>query len=303
MRYLIVGAGAVGGYLAALLQESGHRVTLLVRPERARILARDGLVLAEPDGPTSAFPMETVTADTVRPEYDVVLLSVKAYALPGAIADLRGAIGPDTVVIPSLNGIAHIEALDAAFPGQVLGGVCLTATELRDDGAIRILRPGATLGFGELDGQDTERVRRIADDLSDSPIESSASTTIVADMWEKWLLLASGGATNTLLGADVGRIVAADGGARTAEAVVDEVVDVMTRAGHAPRTDAVQRARGVLTEAGSHFTTSMYRDHRAGRPVEVEAVLGDLVRRADRLDTPAPLLAAAAAALRIAPES
>jgi len=303
MRYLIVGAGAVGGYLAALLQESGHRVTLLVRPERAGILARDGLVLVEADGSSTASPVETVTADTVRPEYDVVLLSVKAYALPSAISDLRNAVGSDTVIIPSLNGIGHIEALDAAFPGQVLGGVCLVATELRADGAIRVLRPGASLAFGELDGHVTDRVRRIADDLDDAPFETAVSSTIVADMWEKWLLLASGGATNTLLGADVGRIVAADGGTRTAEAVIDEVVEVMTRAGHAPRTDAVQRARGILTQTGSGFTTSMYRDHRAGRPVEVEAVLGDLVRRADSLGAPVPLLAAAAAALRIAPVS
>ncbi|GAA1940779.1 2-dehydropantoate 2-reductase [Microbacterium aoyamense] len=297
LRLLIVGVGAVGGYIGSTLIDAGLDVTFLVHPARQKVLESEGLRLSR-GGDIHAAEVSTVTAATLGPEYDAVFLAVKAFALEGAIADLT-QVGRSPAIIPSLNGIRHIDALSAAFPGQVLGGVTLVSTELEADGAIRVIQPGGTLTFGELDGSTTDRTERIQAATSRSTIPFKNSATIVADMWEKWLFLASGGALNTLLDADVGQAAAVEGGTRTANAVVDEIADIMTAAGHTPRPEALESARSTLTQPASPFTTSMYRDHVAGRHVEVEAILGDLVRLADAHRRQAPLVSAAAAALRV----
>lgn len=299
VRYLVVGAGAVGGYLGALLVDAGKDVTFLVRQERAELLRDSGLRLDE--GPLGVRNIEvrTATAEDVRADYDVVLLSVKAFALEAAIEDIRPAITDATALIPSLNGIAHIAKLTAAFPGSVLGGVILVATELEPDGAIRVITPGASIRFGELDGTDSARVARIAIDLEGAEVAAAPSPTITADMWEKWLFLASAGALNTLIGTSVGESVTVSGGEATALGLVQETVDVMTLAGHAPREAAVRDTRAKLTDRGSHFTTSMFRDYAAGRRVEVEPILGDLVRIGGEHGMSTPLLTAAAARLRV----
>src|SRR5882762_3329321 len=103
MRILIVGAGAVGGYFGGRLAQAGRNVTFLVRPSRARQLSRDGLRIISPHG-DEVFAPKLISADKIDTPYDLVFVSVKAYALEAAIDDFRAAVGPETMILPVLNG-------------------------------------------------------------------------------------------------------------------------------------------------------------------------------------------------------
>lgn len=299
MKILVVGAGAVGGYFGARLMQAGRDVTFLVRPGRAEQLAAHGLRIRGVDGDTRLTPV-TITAERLSSSFDIVLVAVKAYALESAIADLGPAVGPDTIVIPTLNGMRQLNLLRDRFgTAHVYGGVCLVVTSLGDDGEIVQLNGLQELSYGPLDGVGTSTLERVDQALSGAGFVTHASTTIVQDMWEKWLLLGTLGALTCLTRGNVGQIEAVAGGAELVEALLAEVVAIATAAGHRPRERALDGARAALTERGSTTASSMYRDLTQHRRTEVEHLLGDLHTRAGALGVPAPLLNATLVSKRI----
>src|SRR5271154_1276133 len=125
MRTLVVGAGAVGGYFGGRLLEAGRDVTFLVRPRRAAELATSGLVIRSPTGDVTLPAPPTMRENQLRDPFDLILLSCKAYDLVGAITSFAPAVGPNTVILPLLNGLQHLDVLEQRFgPGRVLGGQC-----------------------------------------------------------------------------------------------------------------------------------------------------------------------------------
>src|SRR6266478_3717831 len=136
MRILVVGAGAIGGYFGARLLEAGRDVTFLVRPRRAAQLARGLSVLSRFGNIDLAAP-PTLTADSLREPFDLILLSCKAYDLEGAMGSFAPAVGPQTTILPLLNGMRHLELLGTRFGAErVLGGQCLISTVLDPDGRV-----------------------------------------------------------------------------------------------------------------------------------------------------------------------
>ena len=115
MRFLVVGAGATGGYFGGRLLEAGQDVTFLVRPARAERLATTGLTIASPAGNVTIPSPPTVLASELRAPFDAVILSCKAYDLDGAIAAFAPAVGTRTMILPVLNGMRHLDVLDARF--------------------------------------------------------------------------------------------------------------------------------------------------------------------------------------------
>jgi 2-dehydropantoate 2-reductase len=300
MRILVVGAGAVGGYFGARLVQSGADVTFLVRASRAARLRSEGITLVSPEGARTSVPVATTSADELRDPYDLILLAVKATSLDAAIEDIAPAVGEETVVLPVLNGIGHIDKLEKRIGRQhVLGGLSIVAAQLDRDGAIHQLAPGASISFGELDGASSSRVDAIAKLFASADFDSRASNTIVQDMWEKWLFMAAGGSTTVLLGGTVGEINAVKGGTDSVRTIVAEVTSILDAAGHAARPEASSRVLATLTAPGSPFTTSLYRDFMAGRPTEVESILGDLIRVGASNGISSPLLSAATVRVRV----
>ncbi|MDP1584711.1 MAG: 2-dehydropantoate 2-reductase [Bradyrhizobium sp.] len=291
MRILVVGAGAIGGYFGGRMLEAGRDVTFLVRPRRAAELANAGLVIKSPNGDVTLKNPPTVLADKLVEKFDVVLLSCKAFDLDDAITSFAPAVGPQTSIIPLLNGMLHLDVLDKKFGSErVLGGLCAIAATLNEAREVVQLAPMQSLNFGERDGRLSERVRAIAEAMAGGKLGAVASENIVQEMWEKWVFLASLAASTCLMRTSVGNILAVQGGKDFILGMLDECSEVATAEGHAPSGPFFQRTKGLLTTEGSQMTASMFRDIKAGAAVEADHVIGDLIARGDAAKVPVPRL-------------
>jgi 2-dehydropantoate 2-reductase len=297
MRFLIAGPGAVGGFVAARLADGGQDVTVLARPHRAAQLRNHGLRLASQGG-IRAVRTAVVTADELGPRYDAIVLAVKSRDLDSVMDDIGPAATPPTVILPFLNGIAHLEALAGRFGSAVLGGVLRVATQVDDDGTIRVLAPTFDVELGELDRPPGTRVEQLAAAFRDAGANVTVRDDIVGAMWAKWVFIVSIGVVTSLMRAPVGDIVAVPGGEEFARAVLAEAAAAAQAAGHPVPGEDLQLTEQTLTAAGSSVTASMSRDLIAGRPTEVD-VLGDFAQRARAAGAPAPLIEAGALALRV----
>jgi 2-dehydropantoate 2-reductase len=291
MRILVVGAGAIGGYFGGRLLQAGRDVTFLVRPKRAAELADAGLVIKSPNGDVTLKNPPTVQADKLAEKFDVILLSCKAYDLDDAIKSFAPAVGPQTSIIPMLNGMRQLDVLDKKFGrDRVLGGLCGIAVTLNEHREVVQLAPLQWLTFGERDGKMSERVKAIAEVMESGKFGAVASEHVLHDMWEKWVFLASLAASTCLMRNAVGIILAVPGGKDFVLGMLDECSAVAAAEGYAPRAPFLERTRGMLTAEGSQMTASMFRDIKVGAPVEADHVIGDLVARGDAAKVPVPRL-------------
>jgi 2-dehydropantoate 2-reductase len=297
MRFLIAGSGAVGGFVAASLADGGQDVTVLARPRRAGQLRDNGLRLASQGG-IRTVRTAVVTADELRPGYDAIVLAVKSSALNSVMDDIGPAATPSAVILPFLNGIAHVEALVGRFGSAVLGGVLRVATQVDDDGTIRVLAPAFDVEIGELDKPPSTRVEDLASAFRDAGANVAVRDDIVGAMWAKWVFIVSIAAVTSLMRAPVGDIVAVPGGEQFARAVLAEAAAAAQAAGHPIPGEELKLTEQTLTAAGSAATASMSRDPMAGRPTEVD-VLADFADRARAAGAPAPLIEVSALALRV----
>jgi 2-dehydropantoate 2-reductase len=300
MSILVVGAGATGGFFGLRLAKDGRDVTFLVRPRRAEMLGERGLRLVGPDEEESIEP-NLITADALDREFDVVLLSVKATVVEAAIEDFAPAVGARTRVVPFLNGIGHLAALNERFSAErVLGGVVKVQTQLDADGDIQVLGPLSSLEIGTQDGGASERLDEVAAELGGAAgFEFSVSDDIVAAMWHKWVFIATIGALTCLMRANVGEIVAQPGGETLGPALAAEAAAVSAAAGYPVPGPELEWITTMSSTPGSPLTSSLYRDMDAGSATEVEPILGDLVAEARRLEVDTPLLDLATLHLRI----
>jgi len=291
MRVLVVGAGAIGGYYGGRMLQDGRDITFLIRPPRAAELASAGLVIKSPNGDVTLKNPPMEQADALKDHFDVVLLSCKAFDLDDAIMSFAPAVGPRTSIIPLLNGMLHLDKLDAKFGRErVLGGLCAIAVTLNERREVVQLAPIQLLTFGERDGHMSERVRAIAEIFKSGNFGSVAGENVLQDMWEKWVFLASIAASTSLMRAPVGVIVSAPGGRDFMLGILDECRAIAAAAGYAPRASSLELTRGMLTMESSPMTASMYRDIQGGFAVEADHVVGDLIARGDAAKVPVPSL-------------
>lgn len=290
MRILVLGAGGIGGYFGGRLAEQGKDVTFLVRPKRKASLEKNGLVINSVNG-NYAFQPKLITAQQDVEPFDIVLLSSKAYHLEQSIEDLRPFVGPNTVIIPLLNGIAHIATLQQAFGhDRVMGGLCIIETTLDPLGEVSHTSDFDQLIFGELDGEMSERAQHIADAFADTKAKFILSEHIKRDMWHKYLMITVLSSVTTLMHAPIGPIRDSEGGKPYIEAMYQEVASIM-QAHQAPISeDIVKRYMMSLDNLSYHFKTSMQRDMERGLNIEGQHIQGYILSLANQYDFPAPLL-------------
>ena len=296
MKILVIGAGAVSGYFGARLQQNGRDVTFLVRAKRAAQLQRDGLHITGAQGEFSVQP-KLLSAEELassRKSFDLIILGVKAYSLAQAMEDFAPAVGVQTMILPLLNGMAHLDLLRARFWEQaVLGGLTRIVADLDANGNVVLVEKLHDMTFGSLDGEMTPLLDEVNRTLSNSGFDAILSPNIRAAMWVKWVLLSSYGAITLLGRGTIGEVNRAHGGHALALGVLGEASAIAAANGFAipPETAAFLVKR--VTPVDSVLVSSMYRDLHKGAPVEADHIFGDLLRHGAEHGLESPLLNAA----------
>ncbi len=237
--------------------------------------------IASPFGDVHIPEPKLVTVADLSEPADLILLSCKSYDLMGAVRSFEAAVGRETLIIPLLNGMAHLAALELRFGAQaVLGGTCFISAERAADGTIRHLNDTHRLTFGARTEAQTARVGAITAQLSSAGFETTCSKNILQDMWSKWVFIASSAGMTCLMRSSIGDYVAAGAGPLALK-LVEECAAVARAAGFDPGPTELEKIRAYVTMSGSPITTSMLRDIERDMPIEADQIIGDMLARAD----------------------
>lgn len=294
MRVLILGAGAMGGYYGGRLIEAkaGADVTFLVREGRKAQLAANGLVIDSPACGDFRTPVHAITGAELGGEkpFDVVLFTCKAYDLDSALEAITPAVTAGTVVLPVLNGMSHMDVLNARFgKDRVWGGVAKIAAQLLPDGTIKHLNDWRFLVYGDQSGQVTPRALVFAEAFGASAVKAEPVANIMQAMWEKCVHLTTVAAMTTLMRASIGEIVRGGGAELMLEALKANS-DVAAREGYAPSATFQDDYGRMFTDPTIPYGASMLRDIERGGQIESDHIVGFMRDKAKKYGIPARLL-------------
>ena len=293
VKTLVLGAGGIGGYFGGRLAQAGADVTFLVRPKRRAQLERDGLRVESPLGGFN-IAVKTVPAESLRPGYDLVLFTCKAYDLDSATDAIAPAMGGGAALLPLLNGMAHLERLDARFgAASVLGGTAQINVMLKPDGLVFHADPLQRLIFGARDRSQSAHAQAFAAELAKTKVEWVLAEDIGQELWEKVVFLSALAAACCLFRGNVREIMAAKGGPEAMERLLAGNIEIATRSGRPPRGDAIERARKRLMDPTGSWSASMLRDLEGGGPVEADHIVGWMLAKARALGVDDTLLSLA----------
>lgn len=290
MRILVLGAGGVGGFFGGRLVEKGEDVTFLVRSKRKKQLEERGLVIRSVNGDFSFQPKLITKEDQTAP-FDVILFSTKAYHLNEAIQDLKPFVGESTVIIPLLNGIAHVSLLQKEFGEEkVIGGLCFIETTLNDQGEIVQTSAANRLMFGEMKSQDSERIKHISKAFAGTKSSFILSENITQDMWHKYLFITVMSGVTTLMRAPIGPIRESEGGRDFIQNLFEECMEIMRCVGAPIKDNIVQEHMKTMDKISYNMKSSMQRDMEKGSSIEGKHLQGYLLDVAKQFSIEAPLL-------------
>lgn len=280
MRILCLGAGALGGYFGGRLIEAGTPVTFLVRPARQQNLQDKGLRIESTYG-NYATAVNTITTAQGCEPFDLVLLSCKAYDLDSAMDAIAPAVGPQTMILPILNGLSHLDRLNERFgAAHVLGGVAKIAATLTEDGVIKHLNDWRYLIFGEQNGQLSERVIALKALLDTTSLVAATSTDIMQVMWEKLVHLSTIAGMTCCMRASVGEIARTPSGSALMKAFLETNAAIATCEGYQPSDAFMAEYHKILSDPQSPYTASMLRDIERKGPTEGDHIIGFMLEKA-----------------------
>jgi 2-dehydropantoate 2-reductase len=305
VKIAIAGAGAIGGYIGARLARAGADVVLFARGPHLEAMRSRGLRVCSPDGDFEVKPQVTGELGAVG-RVDVIVLGVKAHSLTTLAPALRPLFGPDTIVVSTQNGIPwwyfqnhpgelnglHLERVDpggliahAIEPERVVGSLAYFSTDVAEPGVIHHTE-GNRLSLGEPNGSRSERIRALAEILIGAGFRSPITTRFRHEIWVKLLGNVAFNPISALTGATLEELVRHRETSTVIRAIMTETEAVAARIGIELPISIDQRMAGA-EKVGAH-RTSMLQDLEAGRPMELEPIVGAVVELGDRLGVPMP---------------
>ena len=289
MRIAIVGSGGLGSYYGGLLARTGHEVTFIARGAHLAALREKGLQVISVHGDFHVAPVRATADPAEAGPVDLVLVCVKTTAIDTAAKAARAMVGPDTVVMGLQNGIDAAERIGAAVGmDHVLGAVTWIAANIEAPGVIRQLSTFRRIVLGELDGRDTPRLQRTVEALRRMGITIEPTGAIRKVMWTKFVFIAGFSGVGTVARLEVGGYRSVPETRAMMTRMMREVEALARAAGVDLDRDVVDQALAVIDGAAPAMKTSMQRDVEAGRPSELESMIGVITRKGRELGVATP---------------
>lgn len=281
MRVACLGAGGIGGYFGGRLAEANAaELTFIVRPRRKSQLDENGLRVESVHGDFS-IRVDARLPEEVRGPADYVLLTCKAYDLESAIDAIRPAVGPQTAILPLLNGMSHMDRLNKIFGKErVLGGVAQIAATLLPDGVVKHLNDWHTITFGEQDGTMSARVTDFHAAFERSKVKAFAVADITHKMWEKIVMLATLASMTTLMRANIGEIARTPDGTALALEMLERNAQIAAAEGYPMSQAYIDKVRKLFADPKAQLAASMLRDIEGKGPVESDHIVGFMLEKA-----------------------
>jgi 2-dehydropantoate 2-reductase len=281
MRIAVVGTGAVGSYFGGRLAQSGEDVAFVARGTHLKALRESGLRVDSVDGDFVVYPVHATEDATTVGSVDVVLLAVKTWQVPEAIAAMSPLMGSNTVVVPLLNGVEAPDQLAAAYgASHVAGGLCRLFGSVVEPGHFRNVMAQPFITFGELDTARSERMEQLQRAFDSAGVRAEIAGDIRAALWEKLLFVGPFGGVGAATRAPIGVMRSLPETRALLEGAMNEIILVAHARGVAMAENAVAQALALIDGSPEQATASMQRDIMAGRPSELEAQVGVVVRLA-----------------------
>lgn len=299
MRIAVFGSGAVGGYFGGRLAEAGEDVAFVARGEHLAAIRRSGLGVTSIDGDFVVHPARATDDPAALGPVDVVLLGVKAWQVSEAAGALRPLVGSRTIVVPLQNGIEAPERLaDVLGAEHVLGGLCRIIGHLVAPGRIRHAGAEPYIAFGPLEPSTRDRAEALRAAFGRTRgVRVEIPSDIRAAMWSKFLFIAALGGVGALTRAPVGIIRGQPECRRLLHEAMVEIREVAAGHGIALPADLVHQTLAYVDSLPADGTASMQRDIVHGRPSELDAQIGAVVRLGERAGVGVPLNRAMLSAL------
>jgi len=291
MRIGVFGIGGVGGFFGAKLARSGADVTFIARGKTLEAIRSRGIRIESVDGGFTLNPVNAIASDErVAKKFDVVLLAVKAWQVPKAARQIEPMLHAHGVVIPLENGIDTPEQLVPILrPQQVAGGLCALVSFTMEPGVIRHAGAEPLVMFGELDNHRSERLHRLLDAFLRAGVKTEIPPDIHRSMWTKFVFITPMSGVGAITRVPLGVWRAIPESRRLAQIAVEEVVAVASARGIKLDDDVVARTMQRYDHLPPDSTASLQRDITEGRPSELEAQIGAVVRLGREAGVPTPV--------------
>ena len=290
MRIAFVGIGALGGYFGGRLAKAGNDVIFIARGAMLEALRKDGLRVESPLG-DFALPKVQATGDPTAVGYvDAIFVTTKAWQVTEAAQQIRSTIAPETVVVPLQNGVEAYDQLAAVLGSEhVLEGMCHVLAMVTSPGVVRHAGAKALITIGERNNVRTPRLEKLVECLSSAEIDTRVPDNIQLALWEKFEFVASFGAVGAITRAPAGVIRSLPATRSLLERAAREIVGLARATGIPMPSESVVGTMKLVDSAPPDGSSSMQRDLVAGRPSELEAQSGSVVRLGRACNFPTPV--------------
>jgi len=290
MNIVIYGTGGVGGYFGARLAQAGNMVTFIARGKHLEAIQKNGLQLKSIKGNYLVKPATTTSDISEVKEIDLILICVKTWQLTEVAEIIKSVLNENTLVISLLNGVNNSEVLTSILGSEnVLGGLCKIVSKVEDYGVINHLSYEPTIVFGELNNEKTERANKLESIFVNAGIKTKLASDIQKEIWTKFLFISTVSAIGALTRATIGEMIASKEIKKMMLQTSEEIVTIAKVIGVNLPEDIIEKQFKIIDSQPYNTTASLQRDMMEGKPSELEAQNGTIVKMAIELGIPTPI--------------
>ena len=290
MRIVVMGTGGTGGYYGGLLSQQGHDVTFIARGEHLAAIQKSGLQVKSIHGDFTVTPAKATDDPSTVGTPDLILFCVKTYSTDQAVEQIKPIVGRDTTVLSMQNGIdAHERIGKAVGMEHMIGGATWISSAVEAPGVIRQVSQFRRLVVGELEGKRTPRVETIYEAFKETGIQAELSDDILKVMWTKFVFISAASSFGSLTRLPIGDYRSTPQARQQIIALLREVEAIARLEGIVLDADVVEKTMSFIDNSGPKIKPSMQLDVEAGKPTEVESLVGIVGRKGRELGVPTPV--------------